>query len=237
MRVEAVAVVIIVVFFLFFTGVSYYSDEIVQLKNDIGNAFCPFEPDTVCANVREHKTWEEHIQTEFEKYVRPGDTVIDAGAYVGIHTLKLAKLVGPSGTVHAFEPDPDSFAVLKRNIETNGIKNVKLHNAGLGDSEGNIKISMAIDENRGATQWVYAQDGIKITTIDSLGLEKLDFMKIDVEGMEQKVFMGMRETIKKFRPKILFESFPGNKAANYEILIGEHKYKINNISNDDYIAF
>ena len=229
---------LVAVFFLLFTGASYYSDEAVQLKNDIGKAFCPFQLDTVCSNVREHKTWEEHIQTEFEKYVRPGDTVIDAGAYVGIHTLKLSKLVGPSGTVHAFEPDPGTFAVLKRNIESNDIQNVKLYNVGLGDSGGNIKISMAIDENRGATQWVYAPDGdVNVITIDSLGLEKLDFIKIDVEGMEQKVFTGMRETIQKFRPRILFESFPGNKSANYEILIGEHKYTINNISHDDYIAF
>ena len=56
----------------------------------------------------------------FQKYVKKGDNVLDVGANIGYFTLMLAKLVGPTGKVFAFEPDPRNISLLKKNIETNG---------------------------------------------------------------------------------------------------------------------
>jgi len=211
----------------------------VLLKNNLGKLYCPFSPDFVCDEIKKNKIWEEHIQQEFEKYVKQGDTVIDAGAYVGIHTLKLSKLVSPSGLVYAFEPDPETFKILQHNIKLNNINNVKLFNVALGDKESNLEIKKTFDANKGATQWKYKDDFSNVVsktiTIDSLDLKKLNFIKIDVEEMESSVFRGMENTIKKFKPIILFESFKENNDKNFKIL-SNYGYTIENIKDHDYIA-
>ena len=79
----------------------------------------------------------EPFQTELVvNEVRPGDVAIDLGAHIGYYTLLLARLVGPTGRVLAFEPDPDNFALLSRNVEMNGYANVELFNAAASDRPG-----------------------------------------------------------------------------------------------------
>jgi len=216
-----------------------FDDTVITLKNNLGKIYCPFKPDHVCNEIRKNKIWEENIQNEFEKYVKSGDTVIDAGAYIGIHTIKLSKLVGIFGLVHSFEPDPETFKILEKNIKLNNIKNVILYNVGLGDKQGTIKINKSFQDNKGATQWKYKDSfstiNSKIITIDSLNLNKLNFMKIDVEGMEEKVFIGMKNTIQKYKPVILLESFQENNEKNFTLL-NTFGYTIKNIKDHDYIA-
>ena len=217
-------------------------EDIIILNNNLGIIKCPYEPDIVCDSVRSVGTWEDHIHKVFEKYVKPGDNVIDAGAYVGIHTIKLSRLVGDSGMVYAFEAHPTTFKILKNNIELNNLNNVTIYNLGVGDKSGKIEIKgMDGLYNMGGTMWKYSENNntnnttTDVITIDSLNLPKINFMKADIEGMEDKLFIGMKETIMKFRPIITFESHLPKQKIDFEIL-KNYNYKIENISNNDWLA-
>src|SRR5208283_897383 len=72
---------------------------------------------------------------------RPGMTVLDIGANLGLYSLLLARSVGPSGRVIAFEPDPDLCALLRANCAANGLANVEAHNMALGAAPGRMILS------------------------------------------------------------------------------------------------
>ena len=226
---------------------SFYNndDEIITLNNNLGVITCPYKPDYVCDIIRSTVIWEDYMHREFEKYVKPGDIVIDAGAFVGIHTIKLSRLVGDSGMVYAFEAHPITFNILKNNVEMNNLKNVNIYNLGVGDKPGKIEIKK-LDPipNMGGTMWKYSENNnsentntTDVVTIDSLNLPKIDFMKADIEGMEDKLFKGMEKTIMKYRPIILFESHPDKQEIDFEVL-KKYNYKIENINTEshDWIA-
>ena len=244
-----ILLILIIISYFLYLNVSYKNienfneNEIITLNNNLGIVECPYKPDIVCDTVRSTGNWEDHIQTEFEKYVKPGDTVIDAGAYIGIHTIKLSRLVGDSGRVYAFEAHPTTFKILKNNIEMNNLKNVTIYNLGVGDKPGKIEIKgMDGLNNMGGTMWQYSENNnsentntTDVITIDSLNLPKIDFMKADIEGMEDKLFKGMEKTIMKYRPIILFESHPYKQQIDFEVLSG-FNYKIENIRQNDWIG-
>jgi FkbM family methyltransferase len=73
-------------------------------------------------------------------FIRPGDIVIDAGANIGTHTVAFANMVGPTGVVHAFEPQRRNFLMLAGNVAINGLDNVFCHQSAVGDTLGQIRL-------------------------------------------------------------------------------------------------
>jgi FkbM family methyltransferase len=141
--------------------------------------------------------------------------VLDVGAHIGTHTIKLAKAVGPSGRVIAFEPQPKIFRELFMNMKINQLKNVTFYWAGVGATVGQIELSPLVATNEGGT----GLDGgtgrfVELLTIDSLHLQNVSLMKIDVEGMEDQALEGAKETIASNRPAIVIEIQGGNNFAN-----------------------
>lgn len=133
------------------------------------------------------------------KYVTHSRTAVDVGANVGTWTRQLLSIFD---TVIAFEPADDTFACLELNCPS-----AILHKAGLSDEEGTAKV-MADDRYPTGTgsRWMKLGEGnTRIMTLDSLGLENVDFMKVDVEGMELRVFRGAIETLKRCKPVLVVE--------------------------------
>ena len=137
----------------------------------------------------------------FRSKCRPGDTIIDVGANVGWYTIIASKLVGKNGSVIAFEPDPENFALLKRNTLANGCDNVILEQKALSNASGTL--TLYLDEsNKGmhSTVFDWKRGGIKVEALrldDYLEnrFKRVDFVKIDVEGAEPMVLEGMKRTI------------------------------------------
>ena len=237
-----ILIIILLILLILLKNIKINYTEIVVLNDEITKLNCPFgPPDIVCDSIHINKNWEEHLQKDiFEKYVKEGDYVIDGGAFIGNHCVKLSKLVGKTGKVYAFEAHPVTFKILEQNIKLNNCNNVVLFNKGIGDKPGNIKIEKNYDYNKGGTKWEYSSNEIDISTevitIDSLNLHKLNFMKLDVEGMEDKVFIGMKNTILKFKPIILYEAWKDLYKNTTATLLSIYKYNISNVSNDDYLA-
>lgn len=136
------------------------------------------------------------------QHIKPGDLVLDIGAYIGDHTIAYSKQVGYAGKVIAFEPNEEAFECLQHNLS--GYKNTELFNCCVSDNLGKM-VLVKYGDNIGMTYVKPGKGKTKSLSIDSLELERCDFIKIDVEGFELKVLEGAEETIKKFKPKMLIE--------------------------------
>jgi FkbM family methyltransferase len=159
---------------------------------------------------------ESHTLALIQRLVRPDHVCLDIGANVGAITLALAKAVGPRGLVLAFEPGELLFQRLQHNLGLNPRfrKIVKPLCLGLGDRP--VTLYWAEDQNnRGnASLWATAETGkpVRVVTLDSYlaehPLSRLDFVKIDIEGMELEFIKGGIETWKKYRPALYYETMP-----------------------------
>ena len=141
--------------------------------------------------------------------VKDGDNVIDLGANIGYFTLILAKLVGPTGKVFAFEPDPRNLALLKKNVEYNNYKNVIIVPKAV--SNVNDKCTLYTGQKTFGQNKIYKPKKTKtqkFIPIDSETvrlddffktnglLDKISFIKMDVEGAEFLALSGMKEILK-----------------------------------------
>ena len=150
-----------------------------------------------------------HLQLT-KNIIKPDDIVIDAGANLGYHTVALSKLVGKNGKVISFEPLKKVFNQLKTNCELNDLKNVKLFNMAISNINQTVQMDPIsfTDEfvnNIGATKVGQGGDVVEAITLDSLNLDSLSFIKIDIQGCELKFLQGAKNTIKKFRPIMIIE--------------------------------
>lgn len=159
----------------------------------------------------------------YKELVKSGDVVLDIGANIGSHTLPLAKLVGNDGHVYAFEPT--DFAVNKLqnnlNLNTNLIKQVTACQAMLVSNEGDpienkLFSSWPLVENKNLHKKHKGQlmltTGARAITLDNAVKEykinKIDFIKLDVDGFEYSVLSGGRKSLERFKPTILMELAP-----------------------------
>lgn len=134
-----------------------------------------------------------------EAHFRPtaGEVVVDVGASYGSYSLSAA---AHGAEVHAFEPEPSVFADLRRNAEANGFP-IILHNSGLWDGDGSIDMASY------APHWPPGTitAPFQMATLDSFGLPRVDWLKVDVEGAEVEVLLGAQETLARCRPRVIVE--------------------------------
>lgn len=154
----------------------------------------------------------------FRQLIRPGYVIVEVGANIGAHTLPLAQLAGPGGTVLAFEPQRIVYQTLCANLALNSITNVRCFNAAVGRAAGQIVVPVldySRDSNFGGLELGSHTDGetVPVVAIDGLDLPRCDFLKIDVEGMEQEVLEGAVRSIALHSPILYVENDREQKAA------------------------
>jgi FkbM family methyltransferase len=160
--------------------------------------------------------WEPELQGLLRVMDLRGSVCLDIGAHIGIHTLLLSELVGPSGRVYAFEPEPHNFSLLEQNLQINGATNVAALCTAAGDVPGRGRLAVN-PTNRGDHRLSRGATGtaceVTISTVDEV-LEPLPsgtvrFIKIDVQGYEHHVLRGMPRTLQRNPDVILaIEVFP-----------------------------
>lgn len=151
-----------------------------------------------------------------------GRTAIDGGANVGAYTRILCSHFK---TVYAFEPAEDTFEALKRNIEEWGLSDqVIVRNEALSDRVEAVGLSLKLG-GRSVSRTISGPGDLPAVTIDSLELQDLDFIKLDIEGYEYKALAGARETLLRCRPSVMFEDKPG-KIKNSRTEGDPHAYLI-----------
>jgi FkbM family methyltransferase len=158
-----------------------------------------------------HDAFSEQVQ------LRPGDYALDLGGNIGTVAIMFSRLVGSAGRVFAFEPL--THPVLRRNLEANGIDNVELIPDGVSDQPGEAEINFTDQFINSSIANATPGDGalpihkrkITLTTVDRFvaerGLDRVDFIKMDIEGAEESALRGSREVIERFRPKWSIASY------------------------------
>jgi FkbM family methyltransferase len=135
-------------------------------------------------------------------HLKPGDTVVDAGANIGAHTVPYAKAVGETGRVLAFEPNLPAYFCLA--VNTRDLPQVQCGLCALGADFHTC--SMVPNLNAGASCLSGRQHGeVDVFPLDALALTRCDFIKMDVEGFEPFLIRGAIQTLKKFHPLIFCE--------------------------------
>ncbi len=168
-------------------------------------------------------SFEPETRRAYTRMVEPGATVVDIGANIGAHTLPLAKLAGPEGHVLAIEPTDFAFAKLRANLDLNPDlrDRVRAEQAALVASPDDrppesIYASWPLRSgpdlhptHRGRA---VATTGARAVTLDALvdeaGIERVDLIKLDVDGAECEVLRGARETLARHHPPIVLELAP-----------------------------
>jgi FkbM family methyltransferase len=141
--------------------------------------------------------------------VKPGDTVVEAGANIGAFTVPLARAAGHEGRVFAFEPQRLMFQMLGGNLALNEIENVYSFCMALGEERGQVHIPIVHygeDGNFGGVGLEDEGEAVSIGTVDMLNLSRLDLLKADVEGFEERVLRGAEATIQRHRPLLYLEN-------------------------------
>ena len=162
------------------------------------------------------RAWEPHLSGLARALVRPGDHAVDVGAHVGTWTLLLASLVGPSGRVVAFEPFEPSAARARAAVLAAGVADrVRVITSAVGDRVGRASLYGGSDTM--LTSLVPIEDArasdVPLTTLDDLDDERIDFVKIDTEGLELAVLRGARRRLGPRDPKLLVELHAEQLAA------------------------
>ena len=161
-------------------------------------------------------TYEPTTVAIIRQYVKTGATCIDIGANVGAITLALAKYAGKNGHIIAYEPGPPNFKKLQQNIRLNQTRlpDVQLYQMGISNDIGSLYWyeDPSFPGNAGLREHKKTGDIIvPVSTLDEHLLPQvtlLDFIKIDVEGMEQQVLRGGEQSLKTWKPYIYFETLP-----------------------------
>jgi len=144
-----------------------------------------------------------------ESIVKEGMNVIDIGANVGITTVTVARKIGRRGKLYSFEPTPEYFNILKENISSNGLENVKVYELAVTDQVGRVpfsqkELSSGIVFEEGAKKFE-----VSTTSIDRFlseeKIERIDLINMDCEGSELLVLKGAKETLQKNKVKIFCE--------------------------------
>jgi len=193
--------------------------ELFVIRKDIG----------ISAELRVFKIHEPLATKILMRELKKGMVVVDIGSNIGYYVVLESKLVGSKGLVVAVEPDPVNFSYLLRNIRLNKLRNVMTVNKAISDRDGTINM---IKSNR--SNWsrvlqtshdLAAQDVISVVevqavTLDNLikqlGLNKVDFIRMDVEGHEDYIIRASENTIQGYLPDIFMEF--------HQFLIGKERF-------------
>lgn len=165
-----------------------------------------------------------------KNFVKKDDVIFDIGANIGEYTLYAASFINSNGKVYSFEPVQSVFNILKQNVDLNSHLRNKIIcvNKGLGnkkailpiyDEQNNINEGLFSIHQKNFIQSKKIQD-IEIDTLDNFVnenyIDRIDFIKIDVEGNELYVLQGAESCLKKLQPKLLIEMSEKNfNAAGY----------------------
>jgi FkbM family methyltransferase len=162
-------------------------------------------------------------------------TVIDGGAHIGSWSVYLSNVFE---NVLSFEPLKSNYDCLVEN--TKNLPNVQTFMAALGDEDGRMSMHPPVNPGNSGAGWLMDGDDFDVITIDSLDLEELDFLKLDIEGYEPHAIAGALKTIKRFKPIVLVEQKPITARFGVPFDVAGQAlenlgYKLRAKMNNDYI--
>lgn len=213
-------------------------DSVRQLTTKFGDTFTVDLSSFLEWQLWAFGSYEEHFAELFRYLVQPADLCIDVGANIGIHTIRLAKLVGSCGKVIALEPDGELSERAADNIHLNNLTNVRLIQAAASATGGdNVSLYRpdSRDPNKGRAsllphQYLTGRTAqVPTVAIDDINKDPVTLIKIDVEGYEATVVSGASRTIGAYSPSLILEYDPeliSTRLGNLVESLRERKYEL-----------
>lgn len=164
--------------------------------------------------------YEPETSRALSRYLRPDMTVIEVGANIGAHTFEIAQQLDPrQGKLYSFEPTVYAFEKLQRNFQLNDFRHVVLEKVALSDTNEQRDIHRATSPETMPfkASWNRSKRDPKTNSIDRItfrrlddyiaeqGIQRLDLLKVDVDGYEMCVLRGGLETLRRFHPLLIIE--------------------------------
>ncbi|WP_414543374.1 FkbM family methyltransferase [Nostoc sp. CCY0012] len=211
-----------------------------QLPINSSFTYVAFESDIIMAvepNLRSIATsvliteqdWFEKEMEFWRNSIKPGMTVIDVGANIGVYTFSAAAKVGSEGRVFAVEPFSVCVNSLRETCRINQFEWVNVCAGAASDRNGTVKLllhsanelNQLVSSDEADKMAGYAFEEVRCFTLDSLieqeNIDKVDFLKLDAEGHEISVLLGSEKLIAEFAPVILYENIAGSQGSNIEV--------------------
>lgn len=164
-------------------------------------------------SLRHYGEWAEKEIDLLGGWIQEGQHVLEVGGEYGAHTLWLAQAVGDSGKVYVAEPCRLAFQLLCANVAINGLGNVYTHARWLGRADEEVdahKVPCALMHD------AQPDERFSVTTVDGLGLERLDLLKSNVPGALIDLLAGASETLRSSRP-LIYARLTGISRAEEEV--------------------
>lgn len=157
--------------------------------------------------------FEPEVLAALMHWAKPGDTAVDIGANIGYFTAHLARQVGPAGVVHAFEPEMENYRRLSINMQLNGLGQVQVHQTALG-AETRVA-SLHLSTHNIGMHRLYESvccagpaQQVSVRRLDDLmASERVDLIKIDIEGYEWMAMSGARECLRANRQIVVVSEY------------------------------
>lgn len=160
--------------------------------------------ETVSHNLIGHGHWEEPVHRVVRGLIRPGDITVEVGANLGYYTIQMARSVGPEGRVVSFEANPRMASYLKRSVIFNGVSDrIDVIEKAASDTTGRLSFMLSrrfsgsghllvTESGIAEDQSIIEVDAIRV---DDLGLDRIDFLRMDAEGSEPLILKGAEKAL------------------------------------------
>lgn len=192
--------------------------------------------DVVCDNIAKGQPSEYHLVEIFHEYIKPDFIIVEGGAHIGIHTIRFSELAN-QGFIHSFEASPRNYNILKNTLDVNEISNVNLQNKALYLKNDIVYVNESFAPDQDSITENNNGFPIEAISIDSLNLDKVDFIKLDIEGGEANAFRGAINTINKCKPIITFEYLKHKNVESPIPILIENNYDVFEMPGHwDYLA-
>lgn len=195
--------------------------EVLEISTSEGRFFVDTRDEGIVPYLLTQGSYESGSIAIMKASLKPGMRVADIGANIGLFTVIASKIVGPSGEVYAFEPDPENYGLLVRNVALNGCENVKCLQVAVAETAGTVGLYQDLLNlgNHSLCRRNVAKSGPAAVTVCSCSLDsiiteidhqaRVDLVKIDVQGAEGKVVRGALRVLSRPGCRILMEFWPG----------------------------
>lgn len=218
-----------------------------EVETRVGSSRFVFRPKIDGLWYLNYSDAEPGVDRVLRENLKEGDTFIDIGAYIGYYSILARNIVGESGKVIAFEPNPESYKLLKKNFEMNGYTNCIAENIALSDEVGFVKLFIGkYTDDSSSLFSVENVDKSRYVTVKTMIFDKYceiykispNFIKIDAEGAEYRILHGMQKVIDVHKPNLLMEIHPKHMESQgisirslFDFLM-EKEYKIQLVRED-----
>ncbi|MCD6361447.1 MAG: FkbM family methyltransferase [Armatimonadetes bacterium] len=183
------------------------------------------------------------------RVLSPGDTFLDIGANFGYYSLLAALLVGSTGAVHAFEPQPGVAELLRRNARDNNLPQLVVHQTALGDETGTFTLYVphrgqsGLATLRPDADWLASRPAdaieVPVARLDDIARRmngtRVRAVKIDAEGYELPILRGAAELLEHHKPIVFFEA-GGNESGDPRALLAEFGYELFRLTDAGAVA-